>query len=80
MNDPLTMGVLKRDVQIQMTASREVLEMARRLQKIIEAETDVGRKAELSSVVSDLLATGSKIVKNAREVGQQVARAAGAMP
>ncbi|MFD2235383.1 hypothetical protein [Phaeospirillum tilakii] len=80
MSDPLSVVVLKRDVQTQMSASREVLEVAQLLQRIAEGEPDEARKNELRQAVSRLAATGSKIVQNARDVSQHVARAAGAMP
>ena len=78
MTDYLTAGVLKRDVTTQIAASREVLDVVRRLQKIAETEPDAERKTELTSAVRALLDAGGKIVHNAREMGRQVARIAGA--
>lgn len=80
MGDSMSIGILKRDVQLQMAASREVLEVARLLQRIADSEPDESRKIELRQAISDLVSTGSKIVRNARDVGQHVARVAGAMP
>ena len=69
----LPVSTLQDGVRRQMQASREILEVVRRLQELEENEPDERRKQVLEDSVQQLVNVGLRIVDTARETGKGVA-------
>jgi flagellar biosynthesis/type III secretory pathway chaperone len=68
----LAVSVLQDGIRKQMNASKDILDVARSLQKLLDQETDQTKQQQLQEDIEKLVGAGKLILGSARETGNGV--------